>query len=161
MELSRDDLQVLDTWIQLPGLNVKYWAPPSLSIIVSQIGNPKMIDRVTAARDRMEYARVLMEVKINPQLPVFVTFENQFGVDVIQQIFYEWKPVFCNHCSMFGHDKETCRKKGKLVQRWFGKMQLPMLLLLLKLLLILRHHWWKGPEKRTLLRQGELLDQNL
>ena len=29
------------------------------------------------------------------------------------KVGYEWKPVTCNHCKMFGHIKEECRKKAK------------------------------------------------
>ena len=31
---------------------------------------------------------------------------------------YEWKPLKRNHCKMFGHIEEECRKKAKIRKEW-------------------------------------------
>ncbi|KAJ8419442.1 hypothetical protein Cgig2_014343 [Carnegiea gigantea] len=37
---------------------------------------------------------------------------------VRQQVQYEWKPIKCAHCLMYGHTEPDCRKKPKPRQEW-------------------------------------------
>ncbi|KAJ8431911.1 hypothetical protein Cgig2_013659 [Carnegiea gigantea] len=94
MNMTKEEVQTVDVWVQLPGLHVKYWSNVSLSKIVSQI------DHHTARRTRLAYARVLVEVPINQELTEEVTFENEKGMEVRQPIHYEWMPLKCHSCGM-------------------------------------------------------------
>lgn len=58
-----------------------------------------------------------MEIQINRALQDEMVFENEKGHDVVQEIVYEWKPVQCQSCQMFGHIREKCRKSAKTVQK--------------------------------------------
>ncbi|KAJ8445790.1 LOW QUALITY PROTEIN: hypothetical protein Cgig2_027871 [Carnegiea gigantea] len=43
--------------------------------------------------------------------PEYVEFANEHGILIRQEVHYEWIPLKCNHCQMFGHDEEHCKKK--------------------------------------------------
>jgi len=34
------------------------------------------------------------------------------------QVEYEWKPIKCQHCRMYGHKEEECRKKTNTRKEW-------------------------------------------
>ncbi|KAJ8438539.1 hypothetical protein Cgig2_024628 [Carnegiea gigantea] len=47
---------------------------------------------------------------INGDFPSRVTFMDELGMLVIQELDYESKPLKCNHSIMFGHVADQCRK---------------------------------------------------
>jgi len=102
-------------------LDVKFWGAAALSKIASMVGVPIMVDSMTQSRNRISYARILVEV--NPaDLPDEVLFEDEKGVVHTQQITYEWKPTHCDNCDKFGHDKKMCRQGLKPVRKeWVVK----------------------------------------
>lgn len=57
--------------------------------IASLVGNLIKIDYVTTNRERMTFARVLVEVPINREYPKLVLFENEIGRVIEQKIVYE------------------------------------------------------------------------
>jgi len=75
-----------------------------------------MTDYYTAKRERLNYARVLVQIQINQELKDEVIFENEKGDDVGQEIHYEWRPLQCQVCKMFGHAKLNCTKRNSTVQ---------------------------------------------
>lgn len=98
-----------------------------LSAIASSIGIPIIMDTMTAnvcqnGVGRTEYARVLVEVDARKE------FKNQIelqyrdkdqsmkGIKVVL-VEYDWKPVVCTHCCVFGHEYKQCTKKGKNIGR--------------------------------------------
>ena len=62
------------------------------------------VDQVTLDKERLSYARIMVEMNIEKDLPDKICFRNEKGVMVEQQIQYEWRPTFCNKYRKFGHD---------------------------------------------------------
>ncbi|KAJ8423616.1 hypothetical protein Cgig2_015705 [Carnegiea gigantea] len=62
--------------------------------------------------------RVLMDMKLEGSFPGFVEFFNEEAVLIRQVIKYEWLPIKCLHCRMFGHVKDQCRKKSRTRMEW-------------------------------------------
>ncbi|XP_020245364.1 uncharacterized protein LOC109823497 [Asparagus officinalis] len=98
-------------WIQLPALKLNLWNAQSISKIASAVGRPITTDKLTANKQRLAYARVLIEVDMPAPLPDFITLK---GPDD------ELKPRWCNHCKLVGHDTLFC-KRNTGVQRWVPK----------------------------------------
>ncbi|XP_057248240.1 uncharacterized protein LOC130590220 [Beta vulgaris subsp. vulgaris] len=121
LDLSKDMVHVVPTWIQLQGLNLKYWGPRALNKIVGVIGKPIRTDRATAQKDSIEFARVLVEVRIDQDFPNEIRFENENGVEIVQGVKYECKPIFCKDCGGIGHTLEECRAKKQEIQRRMSK----------------------------------------
>ncbi|XP_062088347.1 uncharacterized protein LOC133794921 [Humulus lupulus] len=126
-DFTKDDITSVPTWIQLKGLDIKYWGEKSLFKIVGQIGTPLQVDNVTKHRDRLMYPRILIEVSIGQDFPVTVSFTDEFNHDVELEVKYEWLPLVCYTCSGMGHETNNCRKKqeGKdtVKQKWIPKKQ--------------------------------------
>ena len=66
----------------------------------------------------LKYARLLVEMPLAGEFPDYIEFANENDVIIRQRIVYEWKPNRCNHCQMFGHTQDECRKKEKVRQEW-------------------------------------------
>ena len=87
--------------------------------IIGHIGGVIKRDHATTNRDRPEYARVLIELSIDQDLPEQISFENEDEQDVDIQIHYEWKLIICTSCKGLGHTQDQCRKR--VTTRWVPK----------------------------------------
>ncbi|XP_020259837.1 uncharacterized protein LOC109836363 [Asparagus officinalis] len=108
-------------WIQLPALKLNLWNEKGISKIASLIGRPIATDKLTANRQRLAYARVLIEVKLPSALPDQITVNGPNGKQYNQKIIYELKPRWCDHCKQVGHDIQNCRRKP-VIQKWVPKL---------------------------------------
>lgn len=108
MDLEKEELRYLPIWIQLK-LNFNYWGERALFKIVKQIGQSIKTDDATKNRDKLQYARVLIEVNLKQKLPDQVQFRNEHGEMIDVGIHYEWRPVFCDKCKNIGHLTTECR----------------------------------------------------
>ncbi|KAM6567297.1 hypothetical protein CsatA_008550 [Cannabis sativa] len=116
-------------WIRLNGLGLQYWGKNTLSALVSTVGKPIMIDKVTSERSMIKFARVLVDMPIQDKPPSSISFFNERKQLTEQQIEYEWLPTSCAACGLLGHNISTCAKdkgltwvkKNKTVQEKKGK----------------------------------------
>lgn len=79
------------------------------------------MDEHTARRNKLMYAMLMIEVKLNQNFPRVISFVNEFGDDVIQDVHYEWIPIVCKGCSGIGHEIKDCRNVKKVTQVWKPK----------------------------------------
>ncbi|KAJ8424407.1 hypothetical protein Cgig2_031782 [Carnegiea gigantea] len=100
--------------VQLPDLDVKYWGLESLSKIDSILGIPIKTDRYTKGRLVIKYARLLIEMSLEAHF--LITLNSSMTMK--QKVRYEWLPLKCTHCHMFGHEETTCKKKGTIRKEW-------------------------------------------
>ena len=109
VDFKRDEIRQVPIWIQL-NLDFKYWGQGCLTKIVSDIGRFIKVDNATLKREKLQFARVLLEVDVSQTFPDEIMFENEKGEDTCVQVLYNWKPAFCKACKVFGHDEQTYRK---------------------------------------------------
>ncbi|XP_030494989.2 uncharacterized protein LOC115710779 [Cannabis sativa] len=102
-------------WIRLNGLGMHYWGKKNLSALVSTIGKPIMIDKVTQERSMVKFARVLVDIEISDEPPKTISFINEKKQLVEQTIEYEWLPTTCAACAGLGHTVVNCNKEKKVV----------------------------------------------
>uniref|UniRef100_A0A803P4A6 Reverse transcriptase domain-containing protein n=1 Tax=Cannabis sativa TaxID=3483 RepID=A0A803P4A6_CANSA len=102
-------------WIRLNGLGLHYWGKKNLSALVSTIGKPIMIDKVTQERSMVKFARVLVDIEISDEPPKTISFINEKKQPVEQTIEYEWLPTTCVACAGLGHTVVNCNKEKKVV----------------------------------------------
>jgi hypothetical protein len=121
MDMEKEEIKSVPIWIQL-SLNFKYWGEKSLFKIVSQLGKPIKRDAATVSRDKLQYARVLVDMPITQKLPDQVSFMNEHSELVQVPITYEWRPTVCDNCKLVGHSTIECRK-GKTKRIWVQKKQ--------------------------------------
>lgn len=95
-------------WLQLPNLPLEFWNVRALSKIASKLGVPKQADKLTISRDRVSFARVLVEVDITKPLKREVCITVPNGKELIQPVWYEYIPKFCPECKAIGHLSDKC-----------------------------------------------------
>ncbi|KAJ8433396.1 hypothetical protein Cgig2_028996 [Carnegiea gigantea] len=99
-------------------IHVRGGGADSLSKIGSLLGIPIKTDRFTKERSVIRYARLLIDIPLNSSFPKFIEFFNDNELLIRQHVVYEWKPVKCSHCHMFGHKEPVCKKKNVVRKEW-------------------------------------------
>ncbi|GKV39884.1 hypothetical protein SLEP1_g47585 [Rubroshorea leprosula] len=109
------EISKIPVWIQFPKLHLSLWNPESLGKLASYVGVPIATDALTAKRQRVAYARMLVEMEIMDTLPRVVPIIGPKGVSQ-QPVVFEWEPVRCGKCRNLGHEERNCTAKEKKVQ---------------------------------------------
>lgn len=114
-DANLDDIAVVNvpTWIQLPNLPVKYWGAGCLAKIVELVGMPIKPDMATQQRERLAYARYLVEVPLNADLLDEISFVNEKGVLHTHEVIHEWRPIMYKKCKKMGHKEAGCMQQKK------------------------------------------------
>lgn len=73
MDVMNQNFDVLPTWIQLT-VDFKYWVENCLKRLLNHIGKFIEVDQATEKREKLQYARVLLEVKVDQEFPNHITF---------------------------------------------------------------------------------------
>ena len=105
-----EDVSSVPIWIQLPGLPLDCWNARALSKIVSKVGKPITTDKMTLTKERLSFARVLVEVDVTSDIVSEVEIGLPTGVVYHQPVIHEFTPKFCTKCKTFGHVEGTCGK---------------------------------------------------
>lgn len=125
MDMKKTEVEKVPIWVKFPELDLKYWGPLSLKKIAGIIGTLIKADRATTERELLSYAWVMIEVSVRLDLPNVIEFMDEWGHMVLQEVKYEWKPIYCHNCGGMGHDTEKCirllcsRTKGT---KWVPKV---------------------------------------
>ncbi|XP_056697428.1 uncharacterized protein [Spinacia oleracea] len=125
MDMEKEDLKSVPIWIQLR-LNFKYCGEKSMFKIVSQLGTPIKRDSATVSRDKLQFARVLVDMPISKSLPDQISFMNEHNELIQVPVTYEWRPTVCTNCKQVGHLTSDCRH-AKPKKIWVQKKQQPMI----------------------------------
>ena len=109
-DFSTSEMTQVPVWIKFPNLPLKCWTPRCLSKLASVLGKPIQSDKLTATKERVSYARLLVEVDLlaNLRSSINVTLPN--GNTHIQRVIYETLPKFCKHCKVLGHSTRAFSK---------------------------------------------------
>ncbi|XP_039066643.1 uncharacterized protein LOC120212383 [Hibiscus syriacus] len=79
-----------------------------LNYIASAIGRPLHMDLITASRERLEYARVCIEISARTQIPDFIDVILYDESLARIRVFVPWLPSSCVDCGRFGHVVKFC-----------------------------------------------------
>ncbi|XP_074318592.1 uncharacterized protein LOC141655409 [Silene latifolia] len=109
MEMTKDDVKSVPAWVQIHKLPLKFWGK-GLPKIAGLIGKYVKCDAATQDRTRLRYARVMVELMVDQELPAQIAFKDEKGMVIRVDIEYEWRPVKCKKCQGMGHEMEHCRK---------------------------------------------------
>ncbi|KAL2904289.1 Chromatin-remodeling ATPase INO80 [Bienertia sinuspersici] len=114
------DIDKVPVWDQFPGLALKFWGHGCLKKIVGLLGEAIKPDTATRTRDRVAYARYLVEMKVDGKIPEMISFKDEKGKVIEQKVKYECKPKWCSMCKEIRH--EDCECGQKLIRKkWVPK----------------------------------------
>ena len=66
------------------------------------------MDKLTTYKERVSFARCLVEINMANDLPQTLMLKLPDGEVIEQAIFYENLPRFCKHCRIMGHFDAGC-----------------------------------------------------
>ena len=107
-------------WIQMPNLPLKFWGENCMKKIVGLVGRPIKADSATSSKERIAFARFLVEMNIHDVYPEQIEFMDEKGNLIFQSIKYEWRPLYCSKCKGLGHTGDKCKTK-EVRQEWRRK----------------------------------------
>ncbi|KAL2903768.1 hypothetical protein RDABS01_002478 [Bienertia sinuspersici] len=126
MDLHKENVKTIPIWIRLPNLELKYWGSTCLHKLGDSIGTTLKVDHITLNKERLTYARLLVEVGLEEELPDHIWFVNEKGVQMKQAVEYELRPTLCTNCKRYGHPVDKCNKqKGAPKPVWKPKPGIP------------------------------------
>jgi hypothetical protein len=95
-------------WIQLYNIPHIAWTLIGINWIACHLGKLICFNEATEKRERMEYAKCLVEISPEKELPEFLLIGD--GVETSQKVYieYNWRPLICTACKVFGHSTNNC-----------------------------------------------------
>jgi hypothetical protein len=118
MLLLKLSVSSIPIWIKLLHLPMEFWDRECLVGIASGVGKA-LSDSVTEQQLRLGFARVVVEVDVELEIPKELDVVDGDGKLIIVGIEYPWIPIKCPKCKAFGHSKHACLRKGKKL--WWPK----------------------------------------
>lgn len=105
VELNKDTYRSVSVWVRLRNLPFAFWSAQAIRKVASALGKPLYVDQKTEQMSMLTFARVCVEM--TTQQPRYETLDlTTNGSKVVVEVEYEWKPMVCSKCEMFGH---TCK----------------------------------------------------
>lgn len=104
-------------WVQIHDLPMEYWNPRILGKICTRIGKPIHMDKLTTYKERVSFARCLVEIDMAKDLPQAVMLKLTSGEIIEQPILYENLPRFCKLCRVTVEGCSVQKKKPKSKQK--------------------------------------------
>ncbi|GAB2268465.1 hypothetical protein Dimus_038720 [Dionaea muscipula] len=107
LSLTKETLTRIPVWASFYNVPLEYWTAAGLSRIASVIGRPLHLDRYTATRERLSYARVCIEV--DAAGPCHREVRLRCGdKEALVRVKFDWFPARCEMCRVFGHATSGC-----------------------------------------------------
>ncbi|GJY63014.1 RNA-directed DNA polymerase, eukaryota, reverse transcriptase zinc-binding domain protein [Tanacetum coccineum] len=99
------------------------WSVDGISALASSLGNPLIMDTMTANMchngvGRLNFARVLVEMEADKEFKKSIEVQYRDSVNNIKgtkkvNVSYDWKPLVCSHCQVFGHNLQGYKNRPR------------------------------------------------
>ncbi|XP_042016200.1 uncharacterized protein LOC121764210 [Salvia splendens] len=94
-------------WCNLIGLPIHLFDQSALFAIGKLLGTTFQVDRATANKSRLSFARICIEIDITKPPPEEISLDI-CGHEVVQQVKWDKIPSYCGECKHVGHKSEVC-----------------------------------------------------
>ncbi|GJZ08937.1 putative ribonuclease H-like domain-containing protein [Tanacetum coccineum] len=126
-----EELSCVPVWVKFHNALLVAYTSDGLSLIATKIGTPMMLDSHTNSMcleswGRSSYARILIDIYAcngfcdNLVMVVPNLDEPRYTKKTIR-VEYEWEPLCCSTCLIFGHLVDDCPKVAKRVVKRVDK----------------------------------------
>nr|GEX53046.1 hypothetical protein [Tanacetum cinerariifolium] len=109
----------ISIWVCVYNIPLELCNGNGIGKIMSGVGKPLLMDKMTMERylkkaGKMDFARVLVEVSVEDDLPNVLEIEypplgNRPSRIGMLEVKYQWRPPLCTHCKTFGHSTLSCK----------------------------------------------------
>lgn len=110
---STEHPSTIPAWVKIHKLPLECWTEEGFSRIASTIGKPLHVDIATAKQQRIDYARVCVEISAKSDLPKNIQISDGCHTASVA-VEYQWLPPKCNSCKVFGH---SCKPKPEHIPK--------------------------------------------
>ncbi|KAJ6418673.1 hypothetical protein OIU84_001944 [Salix udensis] len=108
-KFDKNKISKLPVWVRLHGLPFPLWSQTGLSLAASMVGRPLSCDSQTYNCERLEYARLCVEIDASlPKVTSFDIVSPLSAEPLTVEVEYEWMPPHCISCKLYGH---SCKKQ--------------------------------------------------
>ncbi|XP_021994774.1 uncharacterized protein LOC110891390 [Helianthus annuus] len=120
ISLKKEGIKSVPVWVKLHNVPIAVYTDDGLSLLASKLGVPKRLDSYTADMcvenwGRSSFARALIELNAESEIKDHITIsipkldEEGYLMERVD-VEYEWKPLRCSLCCVFGHNDQNCSK---------------------------------------------------
>ena len=100
---EKESLKTILVWMRFPELGMHYRGERSVRKIAGMLGKVIRNDNATLNKDRVQLARILVEINMKGEFYDTLTFTNE-DEDLIRVIVeYDSKSTVCVKCKQYGH----------------------------------------------------------
>ncbi|XP_021996267.1 uncharacterized protein LOC110893468 [Helianthus annuus] len=120
IKLEKQEVKKIQVWVKIHDVPIAAYTEDGLSMIATAIGEPKLLDSYTSSMcmeswGRSSYARALIEISADKEFKEEITMaipemEGDSFIKETMYVEYEWSPLRCSTCCVFGHDNLSCPK---------------------------------------------------
>ncbi|XP_035840269.1 uncharacterized protein LOC118487488 [Helianthus annuus] len=124
--VEKQDIKTVPVWIKMQDVPLTAFTEDEISLLASNIGNSKMLDSFTATMcaeswGRSSFARALVEIHADKELKKSITvaiptLDGISHAKVEVKVEYDWEPMRCSSCCVFGHNDNSCPKQPTQVR---------------------------------------------
>ncbi|KAL2937871.1 3-octaprenyl-4-hydroxybenzoate carboxy-lyase [Bienertia sinuspersici] len=97
MDLTKEMVKTIPIWVKI-AVAFKYWGLRALEKIIKPVGKLIRVDETTVKREKLNYARILIEVQTEQAFPDQIKFYIERGNLESATINYDWLPITCSKC---------------------------------------------------------------
>ncbi|XP_039165512.1 uncharacterized protein LOC120291830 [Eucalyptus grandis] len=111
--LPKESFLSVPVWVKLKNLPIALWSAQAISKVASYVGKPLYVDLRTEQLDMLAFTRVCVEITLRQQPcdSIEVVLQSE---SCIVEVEYEWKPLACVGCGVFGHKCKTDERPAPL-----------------------------------------------
>jgi hypothetical protein len=105
---AREQVLSIPVWVYFSHIPSALQSLLGLNWIACNVGKLKCFDSNTVARDKLVYAKALIEISPFKPLPSSIPVQLAVGHVVDVRVRYGWVPDICTICHSFGHLDTSC-----------------------------------------------------
>ena len=105
---EKEHVSTIPVWVRFPKLGMHYRGERCLTLIAGMLGRVIRVDNATKNKDKMLFARVLVELSIDGKFYDTVSCTNEDDELMTVMVEYVRKPSNCSNCKQIGHVEDAC-----------------------------------------------------
>ncbi|KAF6142897.1 hypothetical protein GIB67_033285, partial [Kingdonia uniflora] len=108
IEFEPIEMKTIPIWVILHELPDQFWNADGISRIVSALGVPLFLDKASEdKRKGRSFVRICVEMSVDCAFPKEISIEMDESYTIEIPVEYNWIPVKCSHCCVFGSNEEA------------------------------------------------------